>query len=281
MSNIYFSDNGARNTSINNDGSYPDYDESVGLDIDGARLSNDPDDQGDSNYNLFDYDLLNRPSVSGSGSFIHSPEDGGFPDRDDYELSEFKDRNGDVISSNLVLNKNRIGDASTPMDDMIQVSNGRLPNSDKVTGDNGLKQIDVVIHKDHQDTSVKGLLEQTSVSDLFFSEVNIGVIQDTIRYKVHQNTNKVISKQSDNSLYIIMRSIMLQFSNFNVGFDEVKDEIKRLNEMVVKYSVDNVSSNVKQHMGYIDDISKLPTPMDRPIFSNTAKNYTYDISNLL
>jgi hypothetical protein len=278
MSNIYFSDNGARNTSINNDGSYPDYDESVGIDIDGARLSND---SNDSNYNLFDYDLLNRPAVSGSGSFIHAPEDGGFPDRDDYELSEFKDRNGNVISSNLVLNKNRIGDVSTPMDDMIQVSNGRLPNSDKVTGDNGLKQIDIVIHKDHQDTSVKGLLEKTSVSDIFFSEINIGVIQDTIRYKVYGNTNQVISKQSDNSLYIIMRSIMLQFSNFNVGFDEVKDEIKRLNEMVVKYSVDNVSSNVKQHMGYIDDISKLPTPMDRPSFSNTDKNYTYDISNLL
>ena len=281
MSNIYFSDNGERNTSIENNTSYPDYDESVGLDIDGAIVQRDIPNGEDNTGNLYDYDLLNRPTVSGSGSFIHAPEDGGFPNRDDYELREFKDRHGDVISSNLVLNKNRIGDASTPMDDMIQVSNGRLPNADKVTGDDGLKQLDIVIHKDHQDTSVKGLLEKTSVSDLFFSEVNIGVLQDTIRYKVHQNTDQVISKQSDNTLYIIMRSIMLQFSNFNVGFNEVKDEIKRLNEMVVEYSVNNISSNVKQHMGYIEDIGRLPTPMDRPVFSNTEKNYTYDISNLL
>lgn len=278
MSNIYFSDNGARNASNENNTSYPDYDESVGIDIDGARLSNDI---SDANYNLFDYDLLNRPSVSGSGSFIHSPEDGGFPNRDDYELRESRDRNGNIISSNLVLNKNRIGDSSTPMDDMIQVSNGRLPDAEKVSGDDGLKQLDIVIQKDHQETSVKGLLEKTSISDLFFSEVNINVLQDTIRYKVYKNTNKVISKQGENELYIIMRSIMLQFSNFNVGFSEVKDEIKRLNEMVIKYAVDNVSSNVKQHMGYIDDISNLPTPMDRPSFSNTDKNYTYDISNLL
>lgn len=278
MSNIYFSDNGARNASNENNTSYPGYDESVGIDIDGARLSNDI---SDANYNLFDYDLLNRPSVSGSGSFIHSPEDGGFPNRDDYELRESRDRNGNIISSNLVLNKNRIGDSSTPMDDMIQVSNGRLPDGEKVSGDDGLKQLDIVIHKDHQETSVKGLLEKTSISDLFFSEVNINVLQDTIRYKVYKNTNKVISKQGENELYIIMRSIMLQFSNFNVGFSEVKDEIKRLNEMVIKYAVDNVSSNVKQHMGYIDDISNLPTPLDRPSFSNTDKNYTYDISNLL
>ena len=278
MSNIYFSDNGARNASNENNTSYPDYDESVGIDIDGARLSNDI---SDANYNLFDYDLLNRPSVSGSGSFIHSPEDGGFPNRDDYELRESRDRNGNIISSNLVLNKNRIGDSSTPMDDMIQVSNGRLPDAEKVSGDDGLKQLDIVIQKDHQETSVKGLLEKTSISDIFFSEININVLQDTIRYKVYKNTNKVISKQGENELYIIMRSIMLQFSNFNVGFSEVKDEIKRLNEMVVKYAVDNVSSNVKQHMGYIDDISNLPTPMDRPSFSNTDKNYTYDISNLL
>ena len=281
MSNIYFSDNGARNTSNINNTSYPDYDESVGLDIDGAIVGEIKNVEGNLEGNLYDYDLLNRPTVSGSGSFIHAPEDGGFPDRNDYELREFKDRHGDVISSSLVLNKNRIGDASTPMDDMIQVSNGRLPDSDKVTGDDGLKQIDIVIHKDHQDTSVKGLLEKTSISDLFFSEVNIGVLQDTIRYKVYENTNQVISKQSENSLYIIMRSIMLQFSNFNVGFDKVKDEIKRLNKLVVEYSVGNISSNVKQHMGYIDDIGRLPTPLDRPSFSNTDKNYTYDISNLL
>ena len=78
-----------------------------------------------------------------------------------------------------------------------------------------------------------------------------------------------------------MRSIMLQFANFQTASENIIDEIKRLNKLVIEYSVGNISSNVKQHMGYIDDIGRLPTPMDRPSFSNTDKNYTYDISNLL
>ena len=279
MSNIYFSDKGPRNKTDRPPGSLPlDYDDSVGIDIDGQRLSNTPSDP---NYNLFDYDLLNRPSVSGSGSFIHAPEDGGFPNRSDYEKREFRDDKGNLISSSLVLNKNRIGDASTPMDDMLQVANGRIPDAGKVIGDDGLKQLDIVIHKDNTDTSVKGLLEKTSISDIYFSETNINVLQDTIRYRVYEITNKVISKQSENELYIIMRSIMLQYANFRSGIDEIKNEIKRLNEMVIKYSVKNVSSNVNQYSGYINDISKLPTQLDRPAFSNTDKNYTYDISNIL
>ena len=80
---------------------------------------------------------------------------------------------------------------------------------------------------------------------------------------------------------IIMRSILLQYANFRVGVDNIIDEIKRLNQKVVEYSSDNISTNVLQHMGYIDELSKLPEPMDRPIVSNNTKNFTYDISNLL
>jgi hypothetical protein len=144
----------------------------------------------------------------------------------------------------------------------------------------GPENTDIVIKKDNNESSIKGLLEQNSVNDIFFSEVNMKVVQDTIRYKVHQNTQQIISEQSTNDLFIIMRSIMLQFANFRTGIDNIVDEIKRLNEMVVKYSVDNVTSNVKQHQGYIADLSKLPTPMDNPVYHN-KRNFTYDMSNLL
>ena len=74
---------------------------------------------------------------------------------------------------------------------------------------------------------------------------------------------------------------MLQFANFRIGIENIANEIKRLNKKVVEYSVANISSNVLQHDGYIKDLSKLPTPMDRPLLSNSTKNFTYDISNLL
>ena len=77
-----------------------------------------------------------------------------------------------------------------------------------------------------------------------------------------------------------MRSIMLQFANFRVGIDEIIDEIKRLNQRVIDYAVDNISSNVQQHKGYIDKLSKLPIPLDLPVYHN-KNNFTYDISNLI
>ena len=64
----------------------------------------------------------------------------------------------------------------------------------------------------------------------------------------------------------------------SLGFQPLANNlIKRLNDKVVEYSVENISSNVLQHDGYIKDLSKLPTPMDRPVLSNSTKNFTYDI----
>ena len=63
--------------------------------------------------------------------------------------------------------------------------------------------------------------------------------------------------------------------------NSIVSEIQRLNERVIEYSVGNVSSNVQQHMGYVDKLSKLPVPMDIPIGNLNKNNFTYDISNLL
>ena len=88
----------------------------------------------------------------------------------------------------------------------------------------------------------------------------------------------VIGPQSSNELYIIMRSILLQHANFKVSQFGLIDEIKKLNELVLQYSVKEVSSNLLQYQGYLSDLSKNPTPMDRPSFTE-RQNYTYDTSN--
>lgn len=73
---------------------------------------------------------------------------------------------------------------------------------------------------------------------------------------------------------------MLQYGNFKVSAENLLDEILELNQRVVNYSAGNISSNVQQYIGYIDDIQKLPTPMEHPSYQN-KQNYTYDISNLI
>ena len=266
---LYVSDSGAREGT---------YNEGVGIDIDG-EIVGEPETAPDGG-NYYDYDLLTRPSVSGSGIII-SPPDGGFPSVDDYVVNPdgSKARAGmeDVSYRNDFLSGNQSESLNTMLGG---VNNGRLSDVKVVQEVTVPEGTDIVIKKDNNDSSIKGILEQNSINDIFFSEMNTKVVQDTIRYKVHQNTQQVISEQSTNDLFIIMRSIMLQYANFRTEVDNIADEIKRLNEKVVEYSVTNISSNVKQHMGYINDLSKLPTPMDMPVYHN-KKSFTYDISNLL
>ena len=57
-------------------------------------------------------------------------------------------------------------------------------------------------------------------------------------------------------LYRKMDSLKYQIPNNKKSLDKINREIKRLNEKVVEYSVDNISSNVLQHDGYIKDLSK-------------------------
>ena len=248
------------------------YNEARGLDIDELVIGTAPNGE-----NYYDYDLLNRPGFGGTDSSVMiSPTNDGFPDLGDYDKVVNPD--GTIFYKKDM----QLSDQSQYLDTMIEkVNNGRLGDVNIVKDMASGKEGDIVIKKDNQDTSVKGILEKNSINDIFFSDMNITVLQNTIRYKVHENTEKVISNQSQNELYIIMRSIMLQFANFRIKVDDIVDEIKRLNEMVVKYSVDNITSNVLQHDGYIKDLSKLAEPMDRPIVSNSSKNFTYDISNIL
>jgi hypothetical protein len=177
----------------------------------------------------------------------------------------------------------RKGDTNNAMDDLLssdKFNNGRVPDVRMVSNVNKTSDGDIVIANDNQQTSVKGILEETVLSDIFLSEMNTKVIQDTIRYRVYQNTNTVIDYQSPRELYIIMRSIMLQHANFKVGQSELLNEIKKLNNFVVDYAVEKVSSNVQQYEVYLKDIQTLPTPMDRPNFnSDTSRNRSQDMSS--
>ena len=168
----------------------------------------------------------------------------------------------------MIAQELNLGDSSTSLTERIDsVNNGRVGDIE-VLDYNLPKEGDIFINKDNQDTSVKGIVEKTAVSDLFFSDMNMDVIHKSIRYGVNQETGKIIGKQSDNTIYIIMRSILLQYANFRVGVADLAEEIRGLNSRVVEYCVDNISSNVQQYVGYIKDLEKLPVPMDRPVYHN-------------
>ena len=65
---------------------------------------------------------------------------------------------------------------------------------------------------------------------------------------------------------------------------EIQDALEALpeiqNELVADFCIDQISVQVQQHQGYIEKLTTLPTPIDRPEYLN-KDSYTYDISNLL
>jgi hypothetical protein len=199
--------------------------------------------------------------------------------RDDSWVKSAYDNDGNLLTGDWAGTKD---DTNNAMDDLLsseKFNNGRVPDVSMVNNVNKTVEGDIVIRNDNQQTGVKGILEESVLSDIFLSEMNTKVIQDTIRYRVYQNTNMVVDYQSSRELYIIMRSIMLQHANFKVGQNELLYEIKKLNKFVVDYAVKEVSSNVEQYDVYIKDIQSLPTPMDRPGFSSdTSRNRSQDMS---
>ena len=177
--------------------------------------------------------------------------------------------NGRVSDITMVENVHKITNDSTSTDYFTE-------NSLQVAS--GLTR---TFRPDNQVTAVKGLVEESALSNYFFSPENTKVIQDTLRFKIYQNTQYVIDYQSPEELYIVMRSILLQHANFKVSTNDIITEIQALNKIVIDYCVGEVTSNVLQYKGYLDDLERLPTPIDRPMYSERSNNNTYDISNFI
>jgi len=161
------------------------------------------------------------------------------------------------------------------------INNGRVSNANLISNVIHDKRGEVLMQQDNQETAVKGIIEETALSTIFFSTVNTDIIQQTLRYKVYEKINRTVHQQSPEALYIVMRSVLLQHGNFRTTSDKLAYEIRKLNFLVVKYCVDEVSSNVLQYDGYVKDLERLPTPMDRPGYNDhSSRNRTYDLSGV-
>jgi hypothetical protein len=117
--------------------------------------------------------------------------------------------------------------------------------------------------------AIKGNYETTELSTIYFSKNNIDSIQKSIRYYVHQKTNTVIDAQSENEIYIIMRSILFQHGDQSIrGVDNILYEIQKLNKLTIQFSVDTIVSEVKMYEKYIHDLQNLQVPIDNPEYNN-------------
>jgi len=136
------------------------------------------------------------------------------------------------------------------------------------------------LYNNFKDNAIKGIHEETGLSEVYFSQDNISLLQAAIRYEVNQNTGKVVDKQSSEELSVVMRSIYLQNGNPMVSSDNIANEVRKLNTMVIDYCAEQITIQVTQYEGYLDKLKTLPVPIEHPRQVD-RNNYTYDISNLL
>jgi hypothetical protein len=114
-----------------------------------------------------------------------------------------------------------------------------------------------------------GLWDDTPLSKLFFSKQNMIILQNGIRAGVHRKSNGqyTIGLQDCDPLKIVMRSIFLQFSANQDT--HITDQIRELNDLVLKYAVHQVYSEAQGYIKYLYDASNMYTPIAPPIMAST------------
>ena len=168
-----------------------------------------------------------------------------------------------------------MGDFKPPINE-----NGFMKDIFQTTKNNYMEVNEPIIFNNRRSYGLKGIIQESPLSNLFFSDMNINVIQMTIRYQIFKEKNKKISYQSEIELFTIMRSIYLQFANSVLTSNVMIENLKKLNKMVVDFAVGNVGDQLDQYDAYIEKISSAPVPMERPQVSNTD-SWTYDMSNII
>jgi hypothetical protein len=111
---------------------------------------------------------------------------------------------------------------------------------------------------------------QTPLNTLFFSSFNVNLLQRAIRQDFKNKTGISIDYQSEDDLYGIMRVVFINNSgDHNV---RVNEQVKMMNDMVIKTAVSQIQSGVSQYMGYVHDMDRGLEPIDRPQSTTTYGN---------
>ena len=153
------------------------------------------------------------------------------------------------------------------MDNCYQRTNGRI----NITGPNISNLFDMYDKNPvHTPVTYKdAFLPQMETNDLnkeFFSQTNIDILQTQIIAGVYQISNNKykISKQSQDTLIMIMREVYEQGAQNSLENMSINDQTISLNKIVLNYSIPQIFKSVQSYYKYIKDASTLPSPIDRP-----------------
>ncbi len=120
-------------------------------------------------------------------------------------------------------------------------------------------------------TAMTGNWDNSMLSNAFFSEENMNIIQNGLRAGVYKESKGrfLIGKQDEAPLKMIMRSIFLQNSK-NLP-NNITEQIKQLNHLVLEYAVPQVMGEAVGYVKFKSDASTMYTPIQRPASTYYSK----------
>lgn len=129
--------------------------------------------------------------------------------------------------------------------------------------------------------TINRLYTGNCLSEMYFSKENIEIIQEGIINSVYNKSNGEysISKQSEQELSIVMRSIYLQYSK-NLNFN-MNEQLLELNTRVIRWCVDEIITNIKQYVNYRKNVSTLPMPLEHAQLPSQKGTKTLEIKSFI
>lgn len=118
---------------------------------------------------------------------------------------------------------------------------------------------------------LRGNWEHTPLSDAFFTRKNLEVIQAAIRKEVYRMSGPkkyTIDDQDVDEIKTVMRAMYLQYAKNN-PFD-IQGQILELNDLVIKWAAPRIMSEIDHYFYYLNDISHLPIPLEKPLNMSSA-----------
>jgi hypothetical protein len=118
----------------------------------------------------------------------------------------------------------------------------------------------------HDIKKAVGTCDSNAVVDAFFSRENIERLQSHLRIIIQNKVGYTIDRQNETELVQIMRAMYSLHGN--PGANDPRAEAERLNTLCLQYLAPHVTSNIRHYLGYLRDISRPYTLLDRPKYAS-------------
>jgi len=129
---------------------------------------------------------------------------------------------------------------------------------------------------------LRGNWDHNALSDTFFTRANAGRIQHDIRKEVYRMSGSkkyVIDDQDVDELKMIMRAMYLQYSKNSPH--NIEGQIAELNKLVIEWAAPRIMSEIDQYQYYLNDISHLPIPLEKPLNMSSAGTKSFSLQPMM